>query len=369
MTNKLEKDGLKLPVKSGYIKYLIAFILVIAAFIGLNTVEGSSLIILLVFAMLGILLLFNVPSKWVEDSFGFISYKYRISSAVAGGVFLAIASSSPEFFTSVSAVIWYKIFDIAFDTLIWSSIFNLCVIIGVVTFYKPKVLIRKNILKRGLPALGITILVLLILALDGSYSTIDFSILIMFYFSYVLMLYLDKSRPYSEVRNGNFTFKIIFKLIIGFVLIAWLAHTMISFGQETIVLVEKYYGVMLPIGVLACTIYGPGTSVADLFMSIAAIKKGEDTAAIVNGISSNTFDLTICIGVPGLIDTFLTGNEILIDLNSSLLLISMLLVSFILVFFILINGKITRKEGSILLLFYVVNTLIYLYDALFFNTT
>lgn len=365
MGNKLEKSSLKLTIKGkGYTKYLIAFLLVIIGYAGLYTVEETNLIILLFFAMLGVLLLFNIPSKWVEDSFAFISYKYRISSAVAGGIFLAIASSSPEFFTSVSGVIWYNIFDIAFDTLVWSSIFNLCVIIGVVTFYKPKVLIRKNILKRDMPALGITILVLLILALDGSYSAIDFSILIMFYFSYVLILYLDTSRPYSEVSNGGSTLKIIVKLFIGFLLIAWLAHTMISFGQETISLVENQYGIILPIGVLACTIYGPGTSIADLFMSIAAIKKGEDTAAVVNGISSNTFDLTICIGVPGLIYTFLTGEEITIDLNDSMLLISLLLVSFVLVFFILRNGRISRKQGVVLLGFYVICTVVYLMSIL-----
>ncbi|MEX1384008.1 sodium:calcium antiporter [Lutibacter sp.] len=348
------------------IKYVIALILVILGFIGLYTAEGTPLITILFFAILGVLLLFNIPSKWVEDSFAFISYKYKISSAIAGGLFLAIASSSPEFFTAVSGVIWYKIFDIAFDTLVWSSIFNLCVIIGVVTFYKPQVQIRKNILKRDMPALGITILVLLLLALDGSYSAIDFGILVMFYFSYVLILYLDKSKPYSEVINDSSNLKIILKLLIGFILIAFLAHTMISFGQQTIGLIEEYYDVILPIGVLACTIYGPGTSIADLFMSIAAIKKGEDTAAVVNGISSNTFDLTICIGVPGLIYTFLSGNAITIDLNASILLISILLVSFILVFFILRNGKITRKEGFILLLFYGICTIIYLLNILIF---
>ena len=355
------KSSLKLKENG---KYSIALLFVIAGYIGFYTIEGSLLIIMLIFAMLGMLLLFNVPSKWIEGSFAFISYKYRISSAVAGGVFLAIASSSPEFFTSVSGVIWYKRFDIAFDTLIWSSIFNLCVIIGVGTFYKPKLLIRKNILKRDMPALGITIFILLILSLDGSYSTTDFCVLILFYFSYILILYLDKSRPYNEVPNRSSNLNIIVKLVTGFLLIALLAHSMISFGQETIVLLEKHYDIILPIGVLACTIYGPGTSVADLFMSIAAIKKGEDTAAVVNGISSNTFDLTICIGVPGLIYTFLTGNNIIIDINSSMLLISMLIISFFLVFFILRNGVVTKKEGTILLLFYVACTFVYLIDLL-----
>lgn len=348
------------------IKYFIALLLVLVGYFGFLFLDGPLLIVLFILSMLGILILFNVPSKWIEDSFAIISNKFRISSAVAGGVFLAVASSSPEFFTAVSGVVWYKIFDIAFDTLIWSAIFNLCVIIGVGTFFKRKLLIRKNILRRDLPSLGITILVLLLLALDGNYTTVDFCVLIGLYIIYVGILYFDKSRPYryNQAASSISMFSIIVKLVVGFSLIALLAHSMISLGQETIVLVEKYYGIILPIGVLACTIYGPGTSVADLFMSVAAIKKGEDTAAIVNGISSNTFDLTICIGVPGLTYTFLTGNDILIDLNSSVLLISMLLASFVLVFFILKNGKITRKEGSILLSFYLISTIIYLFNIL-----
>ncbi|MFQ5631637.1 MAG: hypothetical protein ACE5I1_22925 [bacterium] len=50
-------------------------------------------------------------------------------------------------------------------------------------------------------------------------------------------------------------------------------------------------------------IFVPGTSLTDLFMSVAATKKGEHGTAIANGVGSNTFDLTICLAVPGLIYT------------------------------------------------------------------
>lgn len=360
MENRL-KINLLLPItKKGRIKYVISFFLIIGGYFGYLFIKGPILIILLFLAMLGILLIFNIPSKWIEDSFATLSNRLRISSAIAGGVFLAIASSAPEFFTSMSGVVWYKIFEIGFDTLIWSAIFNLCVIIGVGTFYKPTILVRKSILKRDMPFLGITIITLLFLALDGVYSKLDFLILIALYFVYIFFLYFDKSKPYKDTKNNISSRILILKLVVGLLFIAFLAHSMVSVGQEIIELFEQFFSYSLPIGLLACTIYGPGTSVADLFMSISALKKGEDTAAIVNGISSNTFDLTICIAVPGLTYTFLMGKEILINLNTSLLVISMLLLSFILVFFILRDGKVTKRKGIVLLGYYLICTLVYL---------
>lgn len=318
------------------------------------------LIVSFIFAMLGILLLFNIPSKWVEESFSKISYKFKISSAIAGGFFLAIASSAPEFFTATSGVLYYKIFSIGFDTLIWSAIFNLCIIIGLGTYFKDPILIRRSILVRDMPFLGISIFILLILALDGIYSTVDFILLIVVYLVYLSFLSFDKSKSYPDTKTNFSRKEIILKLSFGLILIALLAHSMVSIGQETIKLFEQFYGFALPVGVLACTIYGPGTSIADLFMSIAAIRKGNYTAAVVNGISSNTFDLTICIGIPGLAYTFLTGKEILINLNSSLLIISMLSISFVLVYFILGDGKVTKRKGTILLGYFLTCMIVYL---------
>ena len=211
-----------------------------------------------------------------------------------------------------------------------------------------------------MPFLGISIFILLILALDGIYSKVDFIILIVVYLVYLSFLSFDKSKSYPDTKTNFSRKEIILKLSFGLILIALLAHSMVSIGQETIKLFEQYYGFALPIGVLACTIYGPGTSIADLFMSIAAIRKGNYTAAVVNGISSNTFDLTICIGIPGLAYTFLTGKEILINLNSSLLIISMLSISFVLVYFVLRDGKVTKRKGTILLAYFLTCMIVYL---------
>ncbi len=354
------KPILEEVTKKGNTKYVVSFLLVVLGYGSYLFLQGPILIVFLILAMLGTLLIFNIPSKWVEDSFSKLSYRFKISSAITGGFFLAIASSAPEFFTATSGVVYYKIFSIGFDTIIWSAIFNLCVIIGVGTFYKDPILVRKSILFRDFPSMGIAIVLLLVLALDGVYSTVDFIILICTYFIYVWFLSLDKSKSYKPTKSA-FSWRIIaLKLFFGIVLIALLAHLMVATGQETINLFEQFYGYALPVGVLACTIYGPGTSIADLFMSLAAIRKGEQTAGVVNGISSNTFDLTICIGVPGLAYTFLTGKDILINVYDSLLMIFMLLLSYVLVFFVLRNGKVTIREGIFLLGYFLSCIIVYL---------
>ena len=348
-----------LGIKTKYYIALAVFFSSLAVYLFLGGNAFNIPIFLI--GMLSILFLINIPSEWLEDSFAAISYRLKISAVFAGGLFLAVASSSTEFFTSLSGVVIHKIFSIGFDTLIWSSLFNLCLIIGICTFYKPKIFISRRLTSRDLTFYGITIILLLVLGIDGNYTNLDFVLLIILYVIYVVFLYFDKSQPYkTDTKDSK---KVVnLKLIFGLLFIAFFAHFLVSFGQESIKLADQFYNITIPIGVLACTLYGPGTSIADLFVSISATKKGEDSAAIVNTISSNTFDLTICLAVPGLIYTNLTGNTIQIDLNSSFLLISMLILSFILVLIVLWDSKITKREGSLLIMYYIFCTVVYVYS-------
>lgn len=346
-------------MKKQIITYSYPVILFLIGIFGYFSVQSILGVFFLVLGMIGILFLLNIPSRWIEEGFATISYRFKISSLVAGGFFLAIASSSPEFFTSISGVVWYKIFAIGFDTIIWSSLFNLCIILGIITFYKSEISVNQNIIRRDFPLFGLSIALLLILGIDGYYTRLDFIVLIILYLIYVVILYLDKSEPYKKTTKDSWRL-VFFKIFFGLIIIALLTHTMVSFGQETVKIIEKVYNYSLPIGILACTIYGPGTSVADLLMSISAIKKDEDSASVVNSISSNTFDLTICIGIPGLIYTVVIGDNIEINLQSSFLLISMLVISFILVLIFLWNKKITRKKGIILILYFIICIIIYL---------
>ena len=338
--------------------YLISFIFLGLGFLGLYTAPSLYSILLCLLGMISILIILNIPSVWIEDAFATISNRLKISALLAGGLFLAIASSSTEFFTSLSGVVWYKVFSIGFDTLVWSSLFNLCMILGVCTFYKHNLQVDKSILRRDMPFYGVTILLLIFLAIDGIYSSLDFIILIAFYFVYVLSLYFDNAEPYQETTDDSWS-TIWLKLFFGLLAIALLAHSLVTMGQKMVSISEVSFNFVLPVGILAATLYGPGTSIADMFMSIAATKKGEDSAAVINTIGSNTFDLTICLGIPGLIYTLITGENIIINLYDSLMLLTMLGVSYFIVYYFIYDNIITKNEGMFLIAYYLICTLIY----------
>ena len=312
-----------------------------------------------VFSLFAVLVLLYHPSIWIEDAFGAVSYKLKISSLVAGGLFLAISSSTPEFFTSFSGIVVYKIFDIGLATVLWSALFNLCIIIGICSLIKSPLTVDPRIYKRDMPFYGVSIILLLLLALDKSYSSYYFLILICLYIVYVISLFFDKSKPYSAVSNQSWK-SIILKLVFGILLISVLSHLLVTFGLRTIKLSEELFEFIFPISLLAAIVFAPGTSISDLLMSISATRKGEDSVGIVNGIASNTFDLCICLGVPGFIYTSMTGKKILINIFDSGSIIIILVIGYVLTFLFIYSEKKVHKGEGVVLIAYFVGSIVYL---------
>jgi len=339
-------------------RYLAAILFLLAGVLSLSIKPtGLSLI----FAVLGVLsttAILYLPSVWIEDGFAAISYKYQISSLIAGAVFLSIASSSPEFFTSFSGVVLHGVFEIGIVTILWSALFNLCMIVGICSILKSPLKVNKRIISRDMPFYGVAIVMLTLLGIDRVYSSIDFLILIIIYLVYVVFLYFDKSRPYKEKQNDSWKF-IIAKISVGLLLVGALSHLLVSMGLRIIDISENLFGYIFPVGLMALLIFAPGTSISDLFMSIAATKKGEDSTAIVNGIGSNTFDLTICIGLPGLIYTLTNGQSVAINYQETMPVIAFVALGYLMVFvFVFSQRKVFKWEGAILCGYFVTATII-----------
>ena len=68
-----------------------------------------------------------------------------------------------------------------------------------------------------MPFLGISIFILLILALDGIYSKVDFIILIVVYLVYLSFLSFDKSKSYPDTKTNFSRKEIILKLCFGLI--------------------------------------------------------------------------------------------------------------------------------------------------------
>jgi cation:H+ antiporter len=98
---------------------------------------------------------------------------------------------------------------------------------------------------------------------------------------------------------------------------------------------------------IGLTIVAIGTSLPELVTSIVASRKGENDLSLGNVVGSNIFNILMILGISTTIHP--------IQLESSFLFDTLFLaaVSVIILIFAKTKGKISRKEGLIMLAFYI----------------
>jgi len=100
---------------------------------------------------------------------------------------------------------------------------------------------------------------------------------------------------------------------------------------------------------IALTVVAFGTSLPELVTCVIATRKGEYDLAIGNVIGSNIFNLGVVVGLPVML--FGGTNSV----NFNYIDLSVMLLSALLLFFFSINDKkLTRREGLLFILIFIV---------------
>ncbi len=126
---------------------------------------------------------------------------------------------------------------------------------------------------------------------------------------------------------------------------------MITFGSNLVV--DNASNIAKTLGVtekmIGLTIIALGTSLPELVTSITAAKKGESDLAIGNIVGSNIFNIGIVMGIP----VAIFGGIKTINFNEIDLLV-MLVSSLLLFLFLIKDKKITRNEGIVFLIIFII---------------
>jgi len=225
------------------------------------------------------------------------------------------------------------------QTIIWSAIFNVLIIFGASALVAKKDLkLPRRGISRDLIFYFVTILFLSFAIFDGAISRAEAVGLVAFFAFYIAVLFFgkkefDENESLEKVSQSRE--KIFFTFVGGISAIGFLCHSMIEHG---LVLAES---LKLPVVVISALIFSIGTSVPDLFVSVAAAKKGNGASAIANIFGSNTFDICIGLGIPILI-----VGETSIEKSGTIGSIVLLFASVILVAaMILQNFKTSKLKG------------------------
>ena len=251
----------------------------------------------------------------------------------------------------------------AFANVIGSCIVNVFLIIGLASFIRP-IKVRHATVKKELPLLFIVTTVFSILMLDAvfnpmtsnTFSRSDSLILMLLFSMFILylvgMLFKRNKKNEEESDKGKFS-------IIVSCLLLLITIILIIYSSEMIIDSAKAIATALNISEKAITMTAIviGTSLPEMIMTVTSAKKGEFDMAIGNIIGTNIFNICIVLGLPILI----FGN-IVLEGFGFIDILAVFLSSFLLFVFARSEREVSKKEGTIMLIVFV---LYYVYMLFF----
>ena len=300
------------------------------------------------FLILGFALLYFGGELLVKGSIN-IALKANISKLVVGMTVVSFATSSPELFVSIAAIL-NDSSDIVFGNVIGSNIANIALVLGVTSLIF-SVNISEKTLKIDLPFLLFsTFFVGLLLFFFKSISFYSACILLLILSGFLYYI-IKKSR--NEINDEDNSQKVLkTSTLLNFSYVA-VAIVMLKFGADFLVdgaiEIANYFNVEERI--IALTIVAIGTSVPELATSIVAALKKEVDLAVGNIVGSNIFNLLAVLGFTALFKNINIQDINILNIDYLFMLILTLIFAVMVYYFG--RGKLNKLKGGLLLLIYV----------------
>lgn len=272
----------------------------------------------------------------------------RIPSIIVGLTIVAFGTSAPELSVSISAAMQGSN-EIAVSNVLGSNIFNLLVVTGVCAVIAT-VPVSKTLVNQELPFSILAAVLLIPFALLGAEAMmigrVEGLILLALFVLYIIWQIRDALKSRKETVEDPMEkiispFKSIILIILGCIMIVAGGNYVVNSATS----IAQAFG--LSETLIGLTIVAIGTSLPELVTSIVASRKGENDLSLGNVVGSNIFNILMILGISTTIHPIRLEASFLFD---TLFLAA---VSVIILIFAKTRGRISRREGLIMLAFYI----------------
>ena len=300
-------------------------------------------------------------SDVLVDAASSLALKLRVPKMLIALTIVSFGTCAPEVAISFRSVASGD-GVMAFANVIGSQVVNVFLIIGLASFIRP-IKVRHATVKKELPLLFIVTTVFSILMLDAvfnpmtsnTFSRSDSLILMLLFSMFILYLVgmlFKRNKKGEEEEKGKLS-------IIVSCLLLLVTIILIIYSIENIINSAKSIATALNISEKAITMTAIviGTSLPEMIMTVISARKGEFDMAIGNIIGTNIFNICIVLGLPILI----FGN-IVLEGFGFIDILAVFLSSFLLFVFARSEREVSKKEGTIMLIVFV---LYYVYMLFF----
>mgnify|MGYP001199930653 FL=1 len=271
---------------------------------------------------------------------------FSVSRYVIGFVVVAFISILPETIISINSAI-QGVPEFGLGTLFGSNIADLSLIFALLILLSGRgVKIESKVLK-NVSLYPFFLLLPVILGLNGHFSRIDGTILIITGILFYYLVFKNGTETSKVFSNGDGKYKNIFLLLFAMTLLLTGAHFTVTFATT---LAQTLNITSILIGMLVVSL---GTTMPEFLYSLKAIKQKEDSLAIGDILGSVLADATIVIGILAFISPFHFPVKIIYITGAFMVVASLILLRF------MRSGRvITKKEGFVLLFFWIIYALV-----------
>lgn len=300
--------------------------------------------------VIGFIILIKGADIFVDGASS-VAGNFKVSKMLIGLTIVAFGTSAPEFAVSVKSLLSGN-GDIVLGNVIGSNILNILLILGVSSLFH-SLNVKNNTVKKELPiTLLITTLFVVLLSdhlfdskIPNAFTRSDGFVLLLFFSVFIYYLIaMARNKIEEQSKEKYMSIGKAFAYTIGGIV-------MIVLGSNFVVDSASFIATSLGVSekLISLTIIALGTSLPELVTSITATRKGEYDIAIGNVVGSNIFNIGIVIGLPVAIFGGIS------HINFNVIDLIVMLVSALLLFIFSYNDhKISKREGIIFLLLFVI---------------
>ena len=313
------------------------------------------MLIPIILILIGFVLLIWSADLLVDNA-SIVADRLGVSTFLIGVIIIGFGTSAPELFVSAMAALENK-GSLALGNALGSNITNIGLVLGTAAMIKQLDVSHSTAVK-DIPVIIVAGLVAVAVVLDGTLSNIDGVFLLVILISYLIWAAkksanndnLDLSSDTTDdepLENNSGASKSL--LIAG--LLTALSIVLLVIASRMLVYGAIEIATLLNINelIIGLTVIAIGTSLPELAAAIAAARKGAHQMIIGNIIGSNVFNILGVLGITGTIQ----ATQIELDALSRDFPI-MFFFSILMLIFALTKGRLSRPEGAILLITYIV---------------
>jgi len=257
---------------------------------------------------------------------------------IIGVTIVAFGTSLPELASSIASV-YAGAPEIVIGNVVGSNIANISLVLGLIAVVGKEVKMNDYIMYVDIPLLIMSAFLLYFVVQDKSVDVFEAIVLLI-----ALVIFLVHSlsgNKEEDVERSSISWQTIAILIAGGI--------GVKFGADYTVAGIMGVARALEIGegVIAQSLVALGTSLPEVFVSIAAARKGQLDIAVGNVLGSNIFNTYAVMAIPAFIGTLVIPDSVLTFSLPFMIALTLMLA------IICITKVIGRWEGLMFLLLYV----------------